>query len=64
MLSSNLSTHPPYFYPTYTNALLLANFVGCVVGFLNVYKIRLIASSLPPRYPLTGCATKGHAIFE
>jgi hypothetical protein len=30
----------------------LANFVGIVVGFLNVCKIRLFASSLPPRYPL------------
>jgi hypothetical protein len=30
----------------------LANFVGSVVGFLNVCKIRLVASSLPPRYPL------------
>ena len=27
-------------------------FVGIVVGFLNVCKIRLVASSLPPRYPL------------
>ena len=30
----------------------LANFVGIVVGFLNVCKIRLVASFLPPRYPL------------
>ena len=30
----------------------LANFVGYVVGFLNVCIIRLVASSLPPRYPL------------
>jgi hypothetical protein len=29
-----------------------AIFVGSVVGFLNVYKIRLVASSLPPRYHL------------
>jgi hypothetical protein len=40
----------------------LANFVGCVVGFLKVCKIRLVASSLPSRYPLTGCATKERAI--
>jgi len=35
-----------------TNPLSLANFVGIVVGFLNVCKIRLASSSLPPRYPL------------
>jgi hypothetical protein len=35
-----------------TNSLSLANFVGCVVDFLNVYKIRLVASFLLPRYPL------------
>ena len=35
-----------------THSLSLANFVGCVVGFLNVCIIRLVASSLPPRYPL------------
>jgi hypothetical protein len=35
-----------------TNPLSLANFVGSVVGFLNVCKIRLAASSLPSRYPL------------
>jgi hypothetical protein len=29
-----------------------ANFVGIVVGFLNVLVIRLVASSLPPRYLL------------
>jgi len=29
-----------------------AIFVGSVVGFLNVYKIRLVASSLPPQYHL------------
>jgi len=29
-----------------------AIFVGCVVGFLNVCTIRLVASSLPPRYHL------------
>src|SRR5664280_543101 len=37
---------------SYTNSLSLANFVGCVVGFLNVCTIRLVASSLPPSYPL------------
>ena len=35
-----------------TISLSLANFVGCVVGILNVCTIRLVASSLPPRYPL------------
>jgi len=30
----------------------LANFVGIVIGFLNVLIIRLVASSLLPRYPL------------
>jgi hypothetical protein len=36
-----------------TNALSLANFVGIVVGFLNVFKLYAsVASSLPPRYPL------------
>jgi hypothetical protein len=41
-----------------TNLLPLANFAGCIVGFLNVCTtrdlqvIRLLASSLPPRYPL------------
>jgi hypothetical protein len=35
-----------------TNSLSLANFVGFVVGFLNVCTIRLVAFSLPPRYPL------------
>jgi hypothetical protein len=29
-----------------------ANFVGIVVGFLNVLVIRLVVSSLPSRYPL------------
>jgi hypothetical protein len=29
-----------------------ANFVGIVVGFLNVCIIHLVASSLPPRYLL------------
>jgi len=36
----------------HTNSLSSANFVVFVVGFLNVCKIRLFASSLPPRYPL------------
>jgi hypothetical protein len=36
----------------YTNLLSLANFVGCFVGFLDVSVIRLVASSLPPRYPV------------
>jgi hypothetical protein len=35
-----------------TNSLSLANFVGFVVGFVNVCTIRLVAFSLPPRYPL------------
>jgi hypothetical protein len=35
-----------------TKSHSLANFVGCVVGFLNVCIIRLVAYSLPPRYPL------------
>ena len=35
-----------------TISLSLANFVGCVVGILNVCTIRLVAYSLPPRYPL------------
>jgi hypothetical protein len=30
----------------------LANFVDCVVGFLNVLLIRLVASAWSPRYPL------------
>jgi len=29
-----------------------AIFVGSVVGFLNVYKIRIVASFLPPQYHL------------
>jgi hypothetical protein len=37
---------------TNTTSLSLANFVGYVVGFLKVYKIRFVASFLPPRYPL------------
>jgi hypothetical protein len=35
-----------------TESHSLANFVGIVVGLLNVCKIRVVASSLPPRYLL------------
>jgi hypothetical protein len=38
----------------------LANFVGCVVGFLDVLNLYACgASSLPPRYPLNAVWYKG-----
>src|ERR1035437_5610093 len=35
-----------------TISLSLPNFVGSIVDFLSVCTIRLVVSSLPPRYPL------------
>ncbi len=42
----------------------MANFVGIVVGFLNVYIIRLVAFSLPPRYPLNATWRKNTTDFD
>jgi hypothetical protein len=41
-----------------TKSHSLANFVGCVVGFLNVCIIRFVASFFPPRYPLNAARYK------
>jgi hypothetical protein len=47
--------------PIYTNSLSLVNFVGSVVGFLNVCKIRLrrllLAASLAFEIEMASCFT-------